>query len=174
MQHLIRKLENVSTAVVLHTMIDFYVLLEMQIVTVLERKATSKVCLSKPTPPQNAAVSLTDSLIASSAGAPACLHCAVVDMVIQDAAARAVIDSGASDSCLNKGLAGKVNLPKLETQTKIGLASSRNTADASGYVEAEEQAFNHSYHLRLGVVKNLRADIILGQDFLKLHKSATF
>ena len=155
-------------------MIDFYVLLEMQIVTVVERKATSKVCLSKPTRPQNAAVCLTDSLITSSAGAPACLNYAFVDIVNQDAAARPVIDFGASDSYLNKGLAGKANLPKLETQTKIGLAPTTNTADVSGNVEAEEQAFNHSYHLRLGVVRNLCADIILGQDFLKLHKSATF
>ena len=134
----------------------------------------AKVCLSKQTPPSNAAASLTDSLIASTVGAPACLDCAVVDVVIQDEAARALIDSGASDSYLNEGLAGKINLPKLGTQAKIALASSTNIAAVSGYVEAKVQAFDQSYHLRLGIVKNLCADIILGQDFLKLHKSATF
>ena len=130
----------------------------------------AKVCLSKKTPPPNAVASLTDSLIASTVGALACLDFAVVDVVILDEAARALIDSGASDSYLNEGLAGKINLPKLGAQTKIALASSTNIAAVSGYV----QVFNQSYHLRLGIVKNLCADIILGQDFVKLHKSATF
>ena len=97
-----------------------------------------------------------------------------MDVVIQDEAARALIDSGASDSYLNEGLAGKINVPKLGTQTKIALASSTDTAAVSGYVEAKAQVFDQSYHLRLEIVKNLCADIILGQDFLKLHKSATF
>ena len=93
---------------------------------------------------------------------------------IQDEADRALIDFGASDSYLNEGLAEKINLPKLGTQTKIALVSSTNTAAVSGYVEAKLQAFDQSYHLCLGMVKNLCADIILGQNFLKLHKSATF
>ena len=36
------------------------------------------------------------------------------------------------------------------------------------------KAFTHWYKLKMGVVQEFCADLILGQDFLKKHKSATF
>ena len=83
------------------------------------------------------------------------------------------IQERTSDSYLNEDLADEINLPKLGSQTQIALASSTNTAAVSGFIEANLKAINQSY-MRLGIVKNLCADIIQGQDFLKLHKSATF
>ena len=148
MQHLIPKLDIAST-VVLHTIIDLDVLLEVQIITVVKKKGHfAKGCLSKLTPPQNAVSSRTDSLIASTVGAPACLDCAVMDVVIQDSAARALTDFGVSDGYVNENLAEKINLLKLRTQTKIALVSSTNTAAVSGYFEAKVHTFDQLYHLR--------------------------
>ena len=36
------------------------------------------------------------------------------------------------------------------------------------------KAFSHWYELKMGVMRELCADLILGQDFLKRNKSATF
>ena len=45
--------------------------------------------------------------------------------------------------------------------------------DNSGVVKCNISAFKGSYSLELGVVDNLFADVILGLDFLKMHRSTT-
>ena len=130
--------------------------------------------MSKQTSTQSAVASVTDRPIASTVGAPGYLDHAVVNVLIQNTSAQALIDSEASDSYLNEDLADEINLPKLGSQTQIAQASSTNTAAIFGFIEANLKVFNQSYYMRLGIVKNLCADIILGQDFLKLHKSTTF
>jgi len=36
------------------------------------------------------------------------------------------------------------------------------------------KVFHHSYTLRLGIISDLCADVILGQDFMKLNRSIRF
>ena len=47
-------------------------------------------------------------------------------------------------------------------------------AQVRGFVLVPVKAFNRWYELKMGGVQELCADLILGQDFLKRHKSATF
>ena len=66
---------------------------------------------------------------------------------------------------------------KLESQgelCRISLASVGTSAQVCGFVLVPVKAFSHWYELKIGVVRELCADLILGQDFLKGHKSATF
>ena len=48
------------------------------------------------------------------------------------------------------------------------------SAQVRGFVLVPVKAYSHWYELKMGVVRELCADLILGQDFLKRHKSATF
>ena len=57
---------------------------------------------------------------------------------------------------------------------RISLASVGTSAQVCGFVLVSVKAFSHWYELKMGVVRELCADLILGQDFLKKHKSATF
>jgi len=52
--------------------------------------------------------------------------------------------------------------------------SAGSSAQVRGFVLFPVKAFSHWYELKMGVVQELRADLILGHDFLKKHKSATF
>jgi len=66
---------------------------------------------------------------------------------------------------------------KLKSQgelSRISLASLGSSAQVRGFVLVPVKAFSHWYELKMGVVQKLCADLILGQDFLKKQKSATF
>jgi len=58
--------------------------------------------------------------------------------------------------------------------SRISLASVGTSAQVCGFVLVSVKAFSHWYELKMGVVRELCADLILGQDFLKKRKSATF
>ena len=58
--------------------------------------------------------------------------------------------------------------------SRISLASVGTSAQVRGFVLVPVKAFSRWYELKMGVVRELCADLILGQDFLKRHKSATF
>jgi len=81
----------------------------------------AKVCRSKSTcskSPNISAALLPEHYIASVVGAPACLQSAVVDIEIQGLPARALLDTGASDSYVDSEVANKTWLrmqrPKLK------------------------------------------------------------
>ena len=69
----------------------------------------AKVCMSKQTSTQSATASVTDRPIASTIGATGCLDHAVVNVLVQNTTARALVDSEASNSYLNEYLADEIN-----------------------------------------------------------------
>ena len=111
----------------------------------------AKVCLStsaRSKGPNISAALLPEHYIASTVGSPACLQSAAVDIELQ-------------------GLWHRTDKP--EVVKKIGLAS---FAKALSVLNCNISAGSHS--LKLGIVDNLCADMILGLHFLKMHRSTIF
>ena len=137
----------------------------------------AKVCRSKSTcskSPTISAALLPEHYIASVVGSPACLQSAVVGIEIQGLPARALLDTGASDSYVDSEVAKKLGLECKGQSSSIALASTASSAKVRGVVNCNISAFKGSYNLKLDVVDNLCADVILGLDFLKMHRSTTF
>jgi len=85
--------------------------------------------------------------------------------------AHALLDTGATESYIHEELVKKL---KLKSQGELSLASVGTSAQVRGFVLVPVKAFSRWYELKMGVGRELCADLILGQDFLKWHKSATF
>ena len=137
----------------------------------------AKVCMSKTESKRkqlNSVASISASYIASTVGAPYCLDAAIVDVVVSNTPARALVDTGASESYVNKHFAQEMKFAIKGPRSSVALASTKSSVNVCGYIESEFVAFDQNYELRLGVVEDLCADLILGQNFLRLHKSTTF
>ena len=137
----------------------------------------AKVCMSKTESKRkqlNSVASISASYIASTVGAPSCLDAAVVDVVVSNTPARVLVDTGASESYVNKHFAQEMKFAIKGPRSSVALASTKSSVNVCGYIESEFVAFDQNYELRLGVVEDLCADLILGQNFLRLHKSTTF
>jgi len=86
----------------------------------------AKVCRSKSTcskSPNISAALLPEHYIASVVGAPVCLQSAIDDIEIQGLPARAMLDSGASDSYVDSEVAKKLGLGCKDRSSSIALAS---------------------------------------------------
>ena len=57
--------------------------------------------------------------------------------------------------------------------SEVALTSTTSSVKIHGFVNVNASVVGNDYHLKLGVIDKLCADIILGQDFLKLHESVT-
>ena len=75
---------------------------------------------------------------------------------------------------LYEELVKKLKLKSQGELSRISLASVGTSVEVRGFVLVPVKAFSRWYELKMGVVRELCADLILGQDFLKRHKSATF
>jgi len=127
---------------------------------------------------KQAVTAVPEGYLASLVGAASCLHDAVVDVAVQGTPAKALLDTGASVSFIHKGLVREIGLKSSGKPCNISLASdwphSKSSAKVCSSAQATVKVFNHSYRLRLGIISDLCADVILGQDFKKLHRSITF
>ncbi|XP_059053675.1 uncharacterized protein LOC131847961 [Achroia grisella] len=107
----------------------------------------------------------------SAASLPS-LHKATVPITINKYYAEALIDTGSSLNFVNEELAHLLKLKQKPCQQIITLASLNHTSPVNCYCNATLQLNNHSYdNVKLLVVRNLCADIILGHDLLKAHHS---
>jgi len=88
--------------------------------------------------------------------------------------ARALLHTGTTESYIHEELVKKLKLESQGELSRISLASAGTSAQLRGFVLAPVKAFSPWYELKTGVVRELCADLILGQDFLKRHKSTTF
>jgi len=132
----------------------------------------AEVCHSKS--PNISAALLPEHYIASVVVALACLQSAVVDIEIQGVPVRALLDTGASDSYVDSEVAKRLGSECKGQSSSIALASTGSSAKVRRVVNCNISAFKGPYSLELGVVDNLCADVILGLDFLKMHRSTTF
>jgi len=127
----------------------------------------ARVCMSKDKPLLSRVAALPESFLASVVGAPPSLQAAVIDVEVDKFLARALLDTGANESYIHEELVKKLKLKSQGELSRISLASVGTSAQVHGFVLVPVKVFSRWYELKMGVVRELCADLILGQDFLK-------
>ena len=118
---------------------------------------------------------LTSPCLLSLTGVPTCLESSSIEVKIKNKSINALIDSGASHSHIDLKAAEWLNLPApTGTTTKVALAKQTATFKTLGKTAVELEVFDNKYLMKLGVCKNLCADLILGEDFMKMHRRVVF
>ena len=79
-----------------------------------------------------------------------------------------LLDTGTTESYIHEELVKKLKLKSQGELSRISLASVGTSAQVRGFVLVPVKAFSYWYDLKMGVVRKLCADLILGQDFLTL------
>ena len=93
-----------------------------------------------------------------------------VRITIDGMSANALIDTGSTLSHINKNFAFKHKFRRCNEYNEIGLAISGSGSQSEGYCLSTIQLKNRCYpDMKLLILSNLLTDVILGQDFLKLH-----
>ena len=110
-----------------------------------------------------------------SAASPSSLRKATVPIKVNDVPAEALIDTGSSVSFINKRLAQDINLEQKPYKQAITLASLSHISFVEGICFATIKLDEHIYKQQpLLIVNQLCADIIIGHDLLKNHKTLEF
>ncbi|KAK3878332.1 hypothetical protein Pcinc_016916 [Petrolisthes cinctipes] len=134
----------------------------------------SKVCRS---PSASASVTFSDRATLAtitSAAAPGVLSKAVVGILVNGTEIEGLIDSGSSGSFIHPDLVKQLNLAVQQSQSAVTLASTSFSAKATGLCTVNIKVNGRDYeNVRLTVLPQLCSDVILGQDFQKLHSSVT-
>ena len=110
--------------------------------------------MSKDKPLSSRAAALPENFLASVVGAPPSLQAAVIDVEVDKLPARALLDTGATESYIHEELVKKLKL-KLKSQvelSRISLASVGTSAQVRGFVLVPVKACSHWYELKMGVV----------------------
>lgn len=106
---------------------------------------------------------------------PDCLKSSTVAVEVNNAHLSALIDSGSSESFIDKTVATSLQLTVSKSSKEINLASSLLSARLIGTCHVDFKINGVLYrHVRLGVMNQLCGDIILGQDFQRRHSAVIF
>ena len=134
----------------------------------------AKVCRSSGA---SASVTPSDHVILAtltSAATPSVLSKAVTSVSINGAKAEGLIDSGSSESFIHPDLVKRLSLPIHQSHSAVTMASTSFSAQTSGFCAVNVRVNGRNYeNVRLSVLPHLCSDVILGQDFQKLHDSVT-
>ena len=134
----------------------------------------SRVCRSRATR-KECDVAATLSQRPHLASAPSTLMSAVIRGTVAGKPVHVLVDSGASENFIDKQIAKKSGLVVFGKSSAIGMASSQLCLDTLGKVSAELNLSGTLYpNVFFNVLPKLCADVIVGQEFLKLHNSVTF
>ena len=110
--------------------------------------------------------------VAASGGAT---NRAVVSAKVGGRIYRALLDSGSSKSFVNQTLATQLEEVKVSKAFSVGMAQCSNTVRVSSVCDAKIDLLGHTYeNVNLYVMENLCVDILLGRDFLELHRRVIF
>lgn len=91
---------------------------------------------------------------------------------ICDVTLTALVDSGSSNSYINEKVASQSDLELHQSDQDLSMALTSLTTKVLGHCYVNIKIGHHSYQsVRIGVLKDLCSDIILGQDFQKKLKS---
>ena len=128
----------------------------------------AKVCISKKQSVKQAAPILVHIIASAS---PISLTKAVIDVKINGHDMKALIDTGSSESFINASMVKAKSLPKINSKTKITMATNDHCSHTQGHVDVGLQFKDKQYNsVKLSILPNLCSDVILGHDFLKLHE----
>jgi len=133
----------------------------------------ARVCQSKTR--FKSAVSVSSIAKTYFASAPSSLKPAAVASLLDNFPVHILVDSGASEIFVDFKICQKLHLAFNGSPNSIGMASSEVSLPTCGTVVATLSFHNHTYPTTtFSVIKNLCSDVIVGQEFLKLHSCVTF
>ncbi|XP_046863329.1 uncharacterized protein LOC124457082 [Xenia sp. Carnegie-2017] len=133
----------------------------------------AKVCQSQAVKGTNTTASIRSaSLCSISAACPKSLMQASTKVSVNSTVLTALADSGSSDSYINDKVANQLNLKLLKSDDSLSMVLTSLKAKVLGHCFVDIELGHQCYSsVRLGVLKDLCSDIILGQDFQREHKS---
>jgi len=109
------------------------------------------------------------------ASAPSSLGSAVLPGTLNDSPVQVLIDSGVSENFVDFDVCCRLNLPVNGDRSSIGMASSAISVETLGKTTADLILLDRTYpSSNFRILKNLCADAIVGQTFLRQHSSITF
>ncbi|XP_045130528.1 uncharacterized protein LOC123515737 [Portunus trituberculatus] len=134
----------------------------------------AKVCRSKGV---NAAITPTNNATlatVTSAATPSVLRSAVVQISINDMEIDGLIDSGSSQSFVHPDIVKRHSLRVQQSKSAVTIASTSFSTQTFGFCTVDLKVNGRTYEsVRLTVLPQLCSNVILGQDFQKLHDSVT-
>ena len=114
-------------------------------------------------------------LSAVTANLPTCLQTSTVSACVKELPVDALMDTGSSDSYIDASLCKKLDLIVRGNPSTISMASKSHSVKVNSNVNVDLNVCNNQYpDFKLGVMKNLCSDVILGLDFMKLHSKVNF
>jgi transposase InsO family protein len=94
---------------------------------------------------------------------------------INDNNLNAMIDSGSCSSFMHPKTAERLGIQLLPSKERISMASSPHFQFTLGHANVQLKVNDHSYAgFKISVLPDLCYEVILGQDFMKLHKQISF
>ena len=106
-----------------------------------------------------------------TAAAPFCLRNAVTTIFVNDVSLEALFDTGSAESYISADVVRKHNWKVFGSRNVITMASTNFCSQTLGHIFASVILNNSSYHnVKLSLLPNLCADILLGHDFLNRHQ----
>jgi len=106
------------------------------------------------------------------AGAPGCLKSAVIQAKINGISISALVDSCASENFFDKRLVDNLQLKIEGSSSDITMALTKLLVPTHGKTHACLSLLNRNYkNTSFEIIDGLCADVILGQRFLKRHRS---
>ncbi|KAK4328285.1 hypothetical protein Pmani_001310 [Petrolisthes manimaculis] len=101
-------------------------------------------------------------------------HHAKIDVRINNVNMTALIDSGSTSSFLHPCVIKQLGIPVAQFQENIILAS-RDVSTTLGHCIVDLKVQNNKYpHYKFSVLPELCAKVILGEDFMRMHKLVEF
>lgn len=129
-----------------------------------------RVCKSKSfNSPTTSAVTPFLSCVITAA-APPCLSRTTTKIVVNNVELQALIDTGSSESYISHTVATTHRFKINPCHSRITMASTSLSCFITGYCFVTIRYGGVSYdNIKLSVMSNLCADVLLGHDFLQLH-----
>ena len=135
----------------------------------------SRACKAKATSSSIIEEHVNPHLSSILASAPACLQPSVITTRANGHSAKTSVDSGSSASYINSEFSKKFGINFDDKSSMISMASVSHAVKVHGNAKVDLQVNEETYaRFNLGVVDKLCADVILGLDFMKLHKGVHF
>ena len=131
----------------------------------------AKVCRS-PSKQKVTSSATREESTSINAAIPDCLKTSKIIMEINGNKIPGIIDSASSDSYIDYNVACKLNIKINYQSSRISLASSSATTTVLGFCHISFKLGTEDYkNFKLGIMKDLCADVLLGIDFQKQHSA---
>ncbi|XP_072384754.1 uncharacterized protein [Diabrotica undecimpunctata] len=135
----------------------------------------SKVCrLQMPNSVSAAVLATTTSSsnVRNLAAAPQCLSKSVTEIKVNGNTTESLINTGSSESYISKNYALSINVKTFRSHASIIMASTALRTTISGHCFVNLEINEHSYkNVKLSIIQDLCADVVIGHDLLKQHSS---